>query len=188
MGRRSLPPCISESKGQHLPFQPVLTAPNLMVIHPSVNGSIWGTFPFPSRSWCGWMPCFSELLSYSCGHSAMRWALAPNHTPFFSCWWALVTLPHQQPPCFRSPEVRKTYWWIFRCLPKVSPHSKNITHKNVQDPGNQSAFYFTVHSCKFLHFQGNQITFRLALLVTKSYNYPGFKNKIGWYTWTILSL
>lgn len=37
-------------------------------------------------------------------------------------------------------------------------------------------FYSTF--IKFLHFQGNQITLWLALLVTKSYNDSGFKNKV----------
>lgn len=119
--------------------------------------------------------------------SGMRWALALNHIPFFSCWWALA---NSQTNSHLASSLQKsgkhTDGFLIASL-KYLHISENITHKKVQDPGNQSAFYFTVHSCKFLHFQGNQITFRLALLVTKSYNYPGFKNKIGWYTWTILS-
>lgn len=58
---------------------------------------------------------------------------------------------------------------------------ENIPFSRVQFLGYQPTFYFTVHSCKFLHFQGNQITFQLALLVTKPYNDSGFKNKVWWY-------
>lgn len=105
------------------------------------------------------------------------WALAPSYSLPSSCsWGAPVTLPDQRPPCcglLHLPEA-------------PTPCRKHFTRQS-SNPGNQSTFYFTAHSCKFLHFQGNQITFRLALLVTK-YKHPGFKNKIGWYPWTLLSL
>ena len=69
----------------------------------------------------------------------------------------------------------------------TKPHIPQIiTHGKVQDPGIGPHFtlqYIHVRSC----VSKITITFRLALLVTKFYNYPGFKNKTGWYTLTITS-
>lgn len=111
----------------------------------------------------------------------MRWALAPN-TPHFQLFLMSPCYPPRPAPAtlFQVPrsQEKHTDEFLITCL-KHLHISESITHKKGQGLGNQSAFYFTVHSCKFLHFQGNQITFRLALLVTKLYNYPGFKSKIG---------
>lgn len=113
-----------------------------------------------------------------------RWALKSQPRPHpLAAPDGPWLLPRQRAPLRQVPRSQGNTWGLNHL-----PHSANITHRKVQDPGDQSAFYFTVHSHKFLHVQGNQITFRLALLVTKWYNYPGFKNRMGWYTLTIISL
>ena len=149
---------------------------DLACTYTSENGS---TFPFLQGPDVVEWACFfraSAVLIWTPWF--IRWALVPKHSPLFSCfWWALFILPNLCPPCFRSPGVRKTSWWVFQ---KIF-HTEEFRILGISP-------HFIIHSYEFLHFQGYQITFRLALLVTKLYNYPGFKNKIGWYTLTLLSL
>lgn len=147
-----------------------------------------GTFSFPSRSWYGRDLCFSRAsVALVSASRFMRRALAPS--------LQLLPMGPGYPPSPKATLLQvprsqeNTSGFFITChISAKLPISENITHRKVQDPGNQSAFYFTVHSYKFLHGQDNQVTFRSALLVTKLYNYPGFKNKMGWYTLTVISL
>lgn len=167
---------VSASKGQHCPFHSVVRAPNLMAAHQ--KWPVWAPSPFPPGPDVDGTFAFPELVALVSASRVMRRALAPT--------LQLLPMGPGYPPSPKATLLQvpgsqeNTSGFFITChISAKLPISENITHRKVQDPGNQSAFYFTVHSYKFLHGQDNQVTFRSALLVTKLYNYPGFKNKMG---------